>query len=74
MSSRQTLDLPQVDLFCILDLFITLEQSEKVISSDEVARASASDVSRERSTVKPTRAREELLERTFRKSRQTPQF
>ena len=36
--------------FFILDLFITLERSEKVISSDEVARASASDVSRERST------------------------
>ena len=33
------LDLPQVDLF----LFISLERSEKVISSDEVARASASD-------------------------------
>ena len=74
MGSRQTLDLSQVDLFCILDLFITLEQSEKVLSSDEVARASESDVSRERSTAKPTQAREELLERTFRKSRQTPQF
>ena len=36
------LDLPQVDLF----LFITLERSEKVISSDEVARACASDVNR----------------------------
>ena len=29
------------------DLCISLEQSEDVISSDEVARASASDVSRE---------------------------
>ena len=34
------LDLPQVDLFFILDLFITLKRSEKVISSDEVKGAS----------------------------------
>ena len=42
------LDLPQVDLF----LFITLERSEKVISSDEIARAraSASDLSRKGET------------------------
>ena len=56
-SIRQILDFPQVDLFFILDLFISLERSENVISSDEVARASASDVSRERSsfpTAKPT--------------------
>ena len=52
------LDLPQVDLFFIPDLFITLERSEKVISSVEVARSSA----------KETKASKELLERTFRKS------
>ena len=64
------LDLPQVDLFFILDLFITLKRSEKVISSDEVARSSASDVSRERSFQRRNQqAREELLERAFRKSR-----
>ena len=34
------LDLPQVYLFFNLDLFVTFERSE-VISSDEVARASA---------------------------------
>ena len=50
MSTQHELDLPQVDLFFILDLFLTLEWSEKVISTDEVARASASDVSRERLT------------------------
>ena len=51
--SVPNIDLPQVDLF----LFITLERSEKVISSDEVARAIASEVSGERSTfprAKPT--------------------
>ena len=52
-----SLDLQQVDLFFILDLFISLERSEKVISSDEVARASASNESREKSSfpmAKPT--------------------
>ena len=48
------LDLPQVDLFFILDLFISLERSENVFSSDEIAGESVSNG--------------ELLERTFRKS------
>ena len=46
------LDLPQVDLFFILDLFISVERSENVFSSDEITGESVSNG--------------ELLERTFR--------
>ena len=69
--ARIILDLPQVDLFFIPDLFITLERSERVISSDEVAKASTSDVSRARSSFPTAKSagQGKLLERTFRKSR-----
>ena len=54
ISSIHYLDLPQVNLFFIPDLFITFERSEKVILSDEVGRDVTGQV--------------KLLERTFRKS------
>ena len=63
------LDLPKVDLFFILDLFISLERSENVILSDEVARASASDVSRERSTCFTCRNLNQSVNQQARKSK-----